>query len=237
MTSLDTLHFLQIRIIASIAKSNGRRFSEIDGFDNIPWDQLNYHLKTLIKLGVKEKNDKLYTLSLEGKQIVSTLDLETGKKELIPKTSIWTIIRNKEDKSKVLISKRLKHPFLGMYGFITGKVRMGELVADTMRREVLEETGLTVLKFELKKIDRFIDYDKKTNSLVHDSFFHKFEVTDYTGNLIAKTLESENTWMVEDEIKMLEEKLAPSVIDHYNSSQDEGKTVLIQERKVVVHNF
>ncbi|MEP7103543.1 MAG: NUDIX domain-containing protein [Candidatus Dojkabacteria bacterium] len=216
MNQNEMPHYLQVKILVSLAKADRQKFSEIEGFENIPMDQLNYHLKTLIRLGYIDKDNSGYFLTTEGKQFVSFLDIESNKKEITPKVSIWTLIRNKENSDKILMSKRLKHPFLGMYGFVTGKVRAGETLESTMTREVFEETGLEVTKSHLIGVARWIDLEKGSGKFLHDAFFHQFEVLDYEGDLLEKTLESENVWKTINEIKSLGNLLLPSVKKYFD---------------------
>ena len=73
-----------------------------------------------------------------------------------PWIGIDAIILN-EDKTKVLLVKRGSKAYHGMWGFVSGKVDLGEEIRETVVREVKEETNLDV------KIVKFVGryYDKK----------------------------------------------------------------------------
>ncbi len=58
---------------------------------------------------------------------------------------------------------------------VGGKFEIGESPEDCMRREILEETGLTVTKFAYRGIVTFVSDEYGTE------YMHLFTVTDWTG--------------------------------------------------------
>ena len=60
-----------------------------------------------------------------------------------------------ESKDNVLMCKRQKDPYLGMYNLVGGKIDIGEDVLDSAYRELFEETGITKQDILLKP---FIDF-------------------------------------------------------------------------------
>lgn len=58
------------------------------------------------------------------------------------------IVHNDNGVHKVLLIKRKKEPFKGMYAVPGGKLDEGELFEDALKREVEEEVGLTNLNFK-----------------------------------------------------------------------------------------
>ena len=49
-----------------------------------------------------------------------------------------------QDRDKFLLVERAHEPAKGQFAFAGGKVEPGELLEDAVRRELLEETGITV---------------------------------------------------------------------------------------------
>ena len=71
---------------------------------------------------------------------------------------------------------------------VGGKVEDGESPEDCMRREVLEETGLTVRDFRYRGIVTFVSDEWGCE------YMHLFEVTDWTGEL-KECDEGELAWI------------------------------------------
>ena len=187
------IHYYQKELIKKLTMSEEPlRFNDLllDGLES---EHMNYHLKALInhKL-VKKENDK-YKLTNKGKDYSNLLDDDVKTEEKQPKTSvILTIVRENNEEKEQLLCKRLRHPYYGRVGRLTGKVRFGESIVDTAKRELYEETGLTSESISLMGIYRKIRKEK--NSVVQDAFFYVLKINDLKGNLISKTDLQENFW-------------------------------------------
>lgn len=48
-----------------------------------------------------------------------------------------------EDRTKMLMCRRLKEPYMGLYNFVGGKIEKGEDGIDAAYRELWEETAVT----------------------------------------------------------------------------------------------
>ena len=48
-----------------------------------------------------------------------------------------------EDRTKMLMCRRLKEPYMGLYNFVGGKIEKGEDGIDAACRELWEETAVT----------------------------------------------------------------------------------------------
>jgi ADP-ribose pyrophosphatase YjhB (NUDIX family) len=190
------LHEIQYNILNKLALVESARFNELL-FEDLESEHMNYHLKQLIKLKYVEKNDLQYSLTIIGKNFVGTLDEVELKVEKQPKISVLLAIYRKNKKTgeiENLVGKRLKHPYFGKVGRLTGKVRFGEKIEEAAQRELLEETGLKANSIKLVDVYHKIAKTSQQET-VQSSVFFIFEMTDLTGEFIKKTQFQENIWV------------------------------------------
>ena len=164
------------------------RFRDLN-VDIIPTDQFSYHLRVLLKMGLIKKEGIKYFLTSKGKMIAEKLDTAAFKIEKQPKVSVilipYKIIGGKK---KYLIQERTKEPYFGYKGFIAGKVKFGETLAETAKRELEEESGLSGKFRYCYEIHEMV-YDRTTREQLEDKFFHIIECYDLEGKLEEKTVE------------------------------------------------
>lgn len=197
---MNELHFIQQHILNYLSKCEYAHFSDLQ-IDNIESEHLNYHLKTLIKLKLVSKSKDLYELTIEGKKIVNKVDSESKKEEAQPKPGvILSIMIEENGTKKILVSRRLKHPYFGKVGRLTGKIKQGESIYETAERELKEETDLEADEFILRRVYRKIRHDTDGNCLA-DSLFFIVEVKGVRGELKKNNGVQENLWVSEDDIK------------------------------------
>ena len=79
---------------------------------------------------------------------------------------------------------------------VGGKFEKGESPEDCMRREVLEETGLTVTKFRYRGIVTFV------SDIFTCEYMHIFTCTDWTGD-IRECDEGDLAWIDKRELRRL----------------------------------
>jgi 8-oxo-dGTP diphosphatase len=65
-----------------------------------------------------------------------------------PAVTVDVVLATRETSSRVLLIKRAKDPFAGRWALPGGFVDEGESLADAARRELKEETGLTLGELE-----------------------------------------------------------------------------------------
>jgi ADP-ribose pyrophosphatase YjhB (NUDIX family) len=82
---------------------------------------------------------------------------------VIPRVTVGVMVFNR--KRQILLLKSPK--WHGLYIFPCGHVEFGESLSDTVRREVLEESGLRVKNIKFLKINEFIN-----SSEFHDNSRH-----------------------------------------------------------------
>jgi len=192
----NTTHPTQTKIIKYLAFNVSARFTDLNT-DKLPNDHFNFHIKKLVTEGVLIKNNRnLYELTLKGKQILSGIDIINLEVEKTPKVSVLVApIRNHKGKTEYLVQKRLKQPYYGYCGSVTGKVKFGESIHEAANRELKEETGLSG-DLLMKGIKHKLYYDKNKKPIA-DAYFFLFIVKYIKGKLV-NTQEGENFWISKD---------------------------------------
>lgn len=172
---MNDLNPIQMSILKELLFKPNSRFTNLNEA-KISSDQFSYHLRSLIELGLVEKKDGLYVLTLQGKEFANRMDTAVNKIEKQPKVSVLIVpIKIVKGKKMYLISTRLKEPYYGFKGFMTGKIRFGETVEEAAQRELMEETGL---KGKIKHC--FVLHEmvyKKDGEMLEDKFFNIMEAT------------------------------------------------------------
>lgn len=83
----------------------------------------------------------------------------------------------------------------GKWISVGGKLEKGESPEDCARREILEETGLTVKTMDLKGIITFPEFTTDT-----DWHTYVFKVTDFEGVLVEDCVEGTLEWVPYDQV-------------------------------------
>lgn len=201
------IHPIQIKILRVLLFKKEAKFSELN-LSKITNDHFSFHVKKLLELELIEKliNGK-YTLTKKGKEFANRLDTERKQIERQGKVAICILcVKYDKGETKYLVSQRLKQPYYGFYGFVTGKVGWGETVLETAECELREETGLKA-KLKLAGIEHKIDYSKQ-GKLLEDKYFFVVKGEKTEGKLIKKFKGGKNFWFTEKEILAL-----PNIFD------------------------
>jgi len=210
------------------------RFSELN-IDKVPNDQFNFHVKQLLEQGLIEKNESgVYQLTPMGKEFANRFDTDTNKVERQAKCSVCICcIKYENNQRYYLMNKRLKQPFYGFHGFITGKVRWGESVFDAAGRELLEETGLTTDNMKLMHIKHKIDVSEN-REVLEDKYFYSFLATDLKGDLLEEFEGGRNFWATKEELYNL-----PDLFDGIEDGVEgvDRKEFIFLENEYVVKGF
>lgn len=94
---------------------------------------------------------------------------------------------------KILVQERVK-TWQGI-AFPGGKLKEGESVIESVKREVYEETGLKVSNLKICGIKDWYDYKQEIRNLIF-----LFETNTYEGKLISETNEGKIYWVTYDEL-------------------------------------
>ncbi|MFO0703620.1 MAG: NUDIX domain-containing protein [Patescibacteria group bacterium] len=195
------LHIHQLRLLKKLTLTyTGLNFNKLL-IEDISSDHTNYHLKELVKRNLVEKDDNYYRLTDLGKEYSGRLDDEIKLLEKQAKTSviIWAMRKGKDGTIEYLVNKRLRHPYFGKVGRLTGKVRYGERLEDAAKRELFEEAGLESSFVKLDKIYHKVR-KRPDGSIVQDNLFYIFFMAKITGKTKSRNYFQENFWITIDDV-------------------------------------
>lgn len=185
----------------------GAKYSELKPKkEQLEKDLYNYHLQHLVKQDYLEKKDNLYFLTQKGKSLVTNIDHVTKTLSTNYKVSVYLcpVINN-----QILLHRRLKHPQYGYAGFISGKIKYGDPIIDTAKREFKEETNL---EGDFKIIGNMRQIRKNPlGEVIEDGIFYLCYCDKITGELLEKTKEGEYFWVDLDQVKSIEKIFKPSL--------------------------
>lgn len=194
------IHLAQAQILKTLLFKTEARFRDLN-ITKLSTDHFTFHLKQLIETGIIEKTQKgTYRLTAKGKEFANRFDTEKVALEKGAKPSVLVVaVKKEQNATKYITQQRLKHPFYGYRGFISGKLRWGEKVSEAAARELMEETGLAG-KLEFVGIEHKMDYNHQTGEILEDKFFYIVKATETAGKLIESFEGGKNSWLSEKEI-------------------------------------
>lgn len=207
------IHPIQSEILCELLFVTEAGFSELNK-KKISSDQFSFHLRQLVDLKLIEKNPEgKYGLTIKGKEYANRFDTEQKEVERQPKIGVLVIgVRQTDNMTEYLMQQRLKQPYYGFWGFVTGKIRWGETVNEAALRELKEETGMSG-GIKLIGIKHKMDYDQESKML-EDKFFLVVKAEDLKGELQEKFEGGENRWMKKEEIEKIED-LFDGVVENF----------------------
>lgn len=223
------IHEFQISILRELLFKPHARFRDLNkiGISN---DHFTKHLNYLVKQGLVNKNEGLYSLSDEGKEFANRMDTDSLKLERQAKLAIALhAIRINNGSTEYLVHQRLKEPFYGWYGSHSGKIRWGETPLICAKREFEEETGLTG-DFKLTGVVHYHHFHKD-GRLLEDKYFWVYKIRNTKGNFKENIPEGKNIWMTEKEYRKLKNVFA--TFDELVEVINSNKFVYIDRVKIV----
>ncbi len=204
MTTDLHIHPVQGIILRHLLFKPEARFAELNTTD-LTNDHFTFHIKSLVEIGLIEKTAaNTYCLTPQGKEFANRFDTDAPKVTVERQAKIGIAISCvKEEKGQTyyLLQQRLKQPYYGYWGFMTGKIKWGESVEETARRELQEEMGLTA-DIKLVSIKHKRDYNQQ-HELLEDKYFFRFRGDNPSGVLIDTFEGGKNAWKTKKEIKEL----------------------------------
>ncbi|MEI6851153.1 MAG: NUDIX domain-containing protein [Candidatus Saccharibacteria bacterium] len=139
-------HHIQKSIMQVLMHNEYARYSEMRP-ERVDSNLYAYHLNRLVLSGYVEKVDKLYRLSLNGLRYV---EHTSSSIKINSQPKITTAIIVKDVNGNILLTKRLKQPYINYYGLPLGKIHSDKdsSILDSAIRELYEKTGVKHEKME-----------------------------------------------------------------------------------------
>ncbi len=196
---MKTLHPIQIDILEKLLFSTWMKFSELKPNDDIPSNQLTFHINTLLDEWLLEKIESHYVLTAQWKLYANAKDSHRDNTHKFQK--VWVIMacsRINKWIVEYLLYTRKKHPFFGKQWFPTWKIRRGETPVQTASRELWEETWMKG-NAELIKLFHFINMNSD-DEVIEDKYLFLCHISAPQWELCNNN-EWEFYWLPENSIR------------------------------------
>lgn len=191
-------HQLQREILLKLIHNPSLSFNQLwakQGNSN----KFAYHLKRLEETGLIQKNKTRYKLTDEGRKLSAFIEGSSGHKAEMPTLAHVLIVKKG---NKMLCQKRLKEPFYGYWGFISGKINFGLNIFECAKRDLEEEAGLKAKNIIIKGIEQVKTYEK--DKLIFHHYMIMLEATNIRGKLKKKTNKAKHAWLTHDQFRKKE---------------------------------
>ena len=171
----------RVKIFQVLSENKYLSFNQIVKLTNIRSNKLSYQIKVMSEKNFLNLNEGKYSLSLEAQRLIPYFS-QIFKKEVGVLPVVLGIVRNED---KILLIKRKKMPYKDHWGLIGGKQIGGETIAETIEREVHEESKL---KAKFSKCNSVVYERLRENGRFKHSFL-----------LLITTLQAESTEVMEQD--------------------------------------
>jgi ADP-ribose pyrophosphatase YjhB (NUDIX family) len=188
------VHEAQTSILRELLFLPEAGFAELQKPTGLASDHFMFHVNRLLEVGLVERHDRgKYRLTIAGKEYANRLDTDERTIERQAKITVLVVAsRQRPDGStEYMVQQRLKQPFYGRHGFMSGKIRWGETVVQAAERELLEETGLQA-DITVKCLYHKIDYTTE-GRLLEDKHFYIVQASNPRGEMIERFDSGANT--------------------------------------------
>ena len=220
-------HPVQFEILRALLFRPEAKFSQLN-LSGLTNDHFTFHIKKLVERGLVLKNGVKYGLTDKGKEFANRLDTEVNKIERQAKLAVLVVGVQAGGEVKYLVQKRLKQPYYGFHGFVSGKIKWGEKLEEAAKREFEEETGL---KGEVELVGVEHKIDTKEGVVLEDKYFYIFRVTMPERELVVDFEGGKNMWLTESQLKKTE-KIFGDMFDIIEVVKGSELTILEREFEI-----
>lgn len=104
--------------------------------------------------------------------------------------------------SEILLLKRNKDPFINQWSLPGGKIDAGEFTDQSVKREIMEETGIIIHSLNYKGlVSELIYHEMNTDDLLYHHLVHVFSALVEKSNNRSSSSEGELAWFGLDQIE------------------------------------
>jgi predicted transcriptional regulator len=197
----DSLHKAETHILRIARRSKTARFSDLMKPTELTSDSFKFHLRKLVQAGHLTKQlDGTYTLTPAGKEFANALDRDRHAVRKQPKLSVMIVLADDQTPGRYLFHERLRNPFWGYWGLLSGPIRWGETPEQCASRELAKQTGLRA-QFTVAGCLRKRDYSTAGAQLLEDKQFIIVTGSKPQGELSNEWPGGRSCWMSVDELK------------------------------------
>lgn len=198
MSHEATIHPAQTAILRELLFVPSARFKDLQRITSLESDHVKFHTARLVELRYIQKKDAGdYALTQLGKEYANKMDTDQNKIERQPKSAVILVIEN--ERGKLLVQERMKHPFYGFWGFAGGKIRWGETIIEAAARELMEETNMEA-ELEYRGVYHELTRSKETGEILEDKIMHIVYGSHPTDTMKDAFDGGRNNWLTTGEI-------------------------------------
>jgi ADP-ribose pyrophosphatase YjhB (NUDIX family) len=203
------IHETQTSILRELLFLPSAGFAELQKPTGLTSDHFTFHINRLMEVGYVERTSPgKYRLTTTGKEYANRLDTDERTIERQAKIAVLVVPTQlrKGGEREYMVQRRLKQPFYGYHGFMTGKLRWGETVQEGAARELAEETGM---RADLSQKGVYHKMDYATDGLMlEDKHFYVVRADNPNGAFTPAFEGGENYWYTLEEITKLSDVFA-----------------------------
>jgi predicted transcriptional regulator len=170
---MNTSHKVRALILYELRHRQTARFSELMKQSGLESDSFKFHIRALVEQGyIQKTSDMSYSLTPAGKESANNLDQDRSRSLKQPKVSLLIVLsrNNAENQLEYLVQQRLRQPFYGYWGCMSGPAQWGADFEETARQEIAKQCGITGIECGVHSFHRQKDYDGAGN-LLEDKLF------------------------------------------------------------------
>jgi len=191
----------KIQIITFLMRGDASFSGIMTHLDERDSGRVNYHVKSLLELGLIAKIEEKYTLTRDGERF-GLYAKQFELKEQYPIPVACCKVRRAD--GKILMAKRAKKPFINYWVFPGGKINHGETVFATAKRETMEECGVEILPKKIVGVYPTLFNDEaKTTHHIFLTLVEADLVREHEHLISDESDVKEFAWFSEEEMKQL----------------------------------